>query len=90
MSIPEQNAGEPSAEPVEEKSPGEAQKPPPQARRRDPRFRVGLLAKLPTLGFTSWSAKDDFKLDEDWAGIVSLRSDAILEPLESLVPSRDD
>jgi hypothetical protein len=61
---------------------------PPPARRRDPRFRTGLLERLPSLGFTSWSAKEDFKADDDWAGIVSLRSDAVLGPLEPLAPRR--
>jgi hypothetical protein len=59
---------------------------PPPARRRDPRFRAGLIERLPKLGFASWSAKEDFKADEEWAGIASLRSDAVLGPLEDLVP----
>ena len=58
------------------------------SRRRDPRFRVGLLEKLPRLEFTSWSAKTDFPVDEEWAGLVSLRSDAVLGPLEPLAPAR--
>jgi hypothetical protein len=61
---------------------------PPPARRRDPRSRIRLLEKLPKLAFASWSAKEDFKADEEWAGIVSLRSDAVLAPLENLVPGR--
>jgi len=61
---------------------------PPPARRRDPRFRAGLIERLPKLGFASWSAKEDFKADEEWAGIVSLRSDAVLGPLENLAPGR--
>jgi hypothetical protein len=60
----------------------------PPARRRDPRFRIGLIEKLPRLGFTSWTAKTDFPVDEEWAGIVSLRSDSVLEPLEPLAPGR--
>ena len=59
---------------------------PPPARRRDPRFRAALIERLPKLGFASWSAKEDFKADEEWAGIVSLRSDAVLGPLENLAP----
>jgi hypothetical protein len=55
-------------------------------RGRGPRFRVGLLQKLPKLGFSSWSAREDFKVDEEWAGIVSLSSDAVLGPLEPLAP----
>ena len=58
------------------------------ARRRDPRFRVGLLHKLPRLEFASWSAKTDFPVDEEWTGIVSLRSDSVLGPLEPLAPAR--
>jgi hypothetical protein len=63
---------------------------PPRSRRRDPRFRTLLIEKLPKLGFASWSAKEDFKADEEWAGIVSLRSDAVLGPLEKLAPGRRD
>jgi hypothetical protein len=58
----------------------------PPPRRRDPRFRASLLERLPKLGFASWSAKEDFKADEEWAGIISLRSDAVLGPLENLAP----
>ncbi len=57
-------------------------------RKRDAGSRIRLIEKLPKLGFASWSAKEDFKADEEWAGIVSLRSDAVLSPLESLAPSR--
>jgi hypothetical protein len=60
---------------------------PPQ-RRRDPRFRVGLLEKLPRLEFTSWSAQADVAVEEEWAGIVQLRSDSVLGPLEPLVAPR--
>jgi hypothetical protein len=59
-----------------------------RSRRRDPRFRIGLLDKLPRLEFTSWSAKTDFPVDEEWTGIVSLCSDAVLGPLEPLAPAR--
>ena len=61
---------------------------PPPARRRDPQFRASLLEKLPKLGFESWSAKEDFRADEEWAGIVSLRSDAVLGPLDQLASGR--
>lgn len=61
---------------------------PPPTRRRDPRFRAELLARLPQLGFESWSAREDFRADEEWAGIVSLRSDAVLGPLETLASGR--
>ncbi len=67
---------------------GASPSPPPPARRRDPRFRVGLIERLPKLGFASWSAKEDFKVDQEWAGIVSLRSDTVLGPLEPLAPER--
>jgi hypothetical protein len=76
-------AGTPSAE-----KPRDETQPPPPARRRDPRFRLELIERLPKLGFESWSAKEDFKIDEQWAGIVSLHSDAILGPLEPLAPDR--
>ena len=62
--------------------------PEPPARRRDPRFRVGLLEKLPRLEFTSWSAQADVAVEEEWAGIVQLRSDSVLGPLEPLVAPR--
>jgi hypothetical protein len=62
--------------------------PEPPARRRDPRFRVGLLDKLPRLEFAGWSAKTDLTVDEEWAGIVQLRSDSVLGPLEPLAPAR--
>jgi hypothetical protein len=62
--------------------------PPPPGRRRDHRFRARLLEKLPLLGVADWSAKDDFRVDEEWSGIVSLGSDAILGPLEPLAPDR--
>jgi hypothetical protein len=61
---------------------------PVRERKRDAGSRIRLIEKLPKLGFASWSAKEDFKADEEWAGIVSLRSDAVLSPLESLAPSR--
>jgi hypothetical protein len=60
---------------------------PPPPRRRDPGFRIALLEKLPALEFTSWSAREDFETDVDWAGIVSLRSDSVLGPLEPLAPT---
>jgi hypothetical protein len=63
---------------------------PPRSRRRDPSFRMLLIEKLRKLGFASWSAKEDFKADEEWAGIVSLRSDAVLGPLENLARGRRD
>jgi hypothetical protein len=71
------------SDPAAEASPS----PPPPARRRDPGFRVELIKRLPRLAFTSWSAKEDFKVDREWGGIVSLRSDAVLEPLESVAPA---
>jgi hypothetical protein len=74
----------PSEPPV---SAAEAPQPPPPARRRDPGFRVELIKRLPRLAFTSWSAREDFKVDWEWGGIVSLGSDAILEPLESVAPA---
>jgi hypothetical protein len=66
----------------------EAVEKPPPSRRRDPKFRVELIERLPKLGFASWSAKESFKVDKEWAGIVSLHSDAILGPLEPLAPER--
>jgi hypothetical protein len=70
-------------------TPGGAPPPsPPPARKRDHRSRARLIEKLPLLGFASWSAKEDFRVDEEWSGIVSLNSDAVLGPLEPLVPDR--
>jgi hypothetical protein len=59
-------------------------------RRRDAKFRAELLKKLPQLPYASWSAKDEFAAGRDWEGIVSLRSDAILQPLEPLAPPDPD
>jgi hypothetical protein len=69
-------------------STGESPETPPRGRGRDQRFRARLLEKLPKLGFASWSANEDFKVDEEWSGIVSLGSDAVLGPLEPLAPER--
>jgi hypothetical protein len=60
--------------------------PPSRGRGRDQKFRARLLEKLPKLGFASWSPNEDFKVDEEWSGIVSLGSDAVLGPLEPLAP----
>jgi hypothetical protein len=73
------SAGPPEATPPEA---------PAQDRGRGTRFRVGLLEKLPRLGFSNWSAREDFKVDEEWAGIVSFRSDVVLGTLEPLAPER--
>jgi hypothetical protein len=88
MSTAGQSANEASPATPDDTAAGakSAELPPP--RRRDQRFRIALLEKLSTLSFTSWSAKQDFEADEDWAGIVSLRSDAVLGPLEPLVPAQ--
>ncbi len=60
----------------------------PPSRRRDPRFRAELIERLPKLGYASWSAKEDFQVEQEWGGIVSPRSDSILGPLEPLAPER--
>jgi hypothetical protein len=80
-------------EPLAEKSPAEAPdstaaEAPPAGRGRGTKFRAGLHEKLPRLGFSSWSAREDFKVDEEWAGIVSLSSDVVLGPLEPLANER--
>jgi hypothetical protein len=90
MSTPGQSANEAAPATPDDTVAGANSAELPPARRRDQRFRAALLEKLPTLSFTSWSAKQDFETDEDWAGIVSLRSDAVLGPLESLVPAKHD
>jgi hypothetical protein len=76
------------AEPEAETPEGAPAGPEPPARRRDPRFRVGLLERLPRLVFTSWSANADVSVEEEWAGIVQHRSDSVLGPLEPLAPAR--
>jgi hypothetical protein len=86
MSHPESNVDETPAPEGPEAGSGESPDASPATRRRDPRFRAKLIEKLPKLGYSSWSAKEDFKVDEEWSGIVSLRSDAVLEPLEPLAP----
>ena len=88
MSSQHRNNEETANTPAADTPDGAAPAAPPPARRRDPRFRVGLIERLPKLGFASWSAKEDFKVDQEWAGIVSLRSDAVLGPLEPLAPER--
>jgi hypothetical protein len=88
MSSPDRHDEGPADTTAAEPRDGETPAAPPPARRRDPRFRAELIERLPKLGFASWSAKEDFKVDEEWAGIVSLRSDAVLGPLEPLAPER--
>ena len=61
---------------------------PVPSRKRDPRSRAALLARLPCLEFTSWSARTHFGADEDWAAGVSLGSDSLLAPLEPLSPGK--
>jgi hypothetical protein len=58
------------------------------ARRRDPKFRVSLIQRLPQMAYTNWSAKDNFKLDDEWGGVIALQSDAILGPLEPIAKTR--
>jgi hypothetical protein len=60
----------------------------PLARRRDPKFRVDLIRRLPVMAPEKWSAKDSFKLDEEWGGVIAIQSNAILGPLEPLVKGR--
>jgi hypothetical protein len=48
-------------------------------------FRRAMLAKLPVLGYTSWNVKESIRLDDEWAAIVSINADSVLEPLESVV-----
>jgi hypothetical protein len=57
-------------------------------RRRDPKFRLELVSRLPRMVYEKWSAKDSFKLDEEWGGVIALQSDAILGPLEPLATDR--
>ncbi len=56
--------------------------------KRTQRFRLALLAKLPKLGYTSWTVKDNFNIDEQWSTVVNLRADALLGPLETVAPER--
>jgi hypothetical protein len=76
--------------PTEAPEGGANPNPLPPGRRRDPRFRAELIERLPQLGYSSWSVKEDFQVDQEWGGIVSLQSDAVLGPLEALVPGRRD
>jgi hypothetical protein len=88
MSSQDQNAAETVGTAAADTPDGSAAVAPTPSRRRDPKFRVGLIERLPKLGFASWSAKEGFKVDKEWSGIVSLQSDAILGPLEPLAPER--
>lgn len=67
---------------------GPADNGPPPGRRRDPAFRLGLIERLPTLAYSNWSARDDFWVDQNWADVLSLYSDAVLVPLEPFAPGR--
>jgi hypothetical protein len=60
----------------------------PLTRRRDPKFRVDLIRRLPVMAPEKWSAKDSFRLDEEWGGVVAIQSNAILGPIEPLAKDR--
>lgn len=62
-----------------------AAKRPAETRQRTAQFRRQLLAKLPQLHYTAWSAGDQFSVDEEIGGIVDLGADAVLAPLEAMV-----
>jgi hypothetical protein len=88
----DQNEPEPAAAGPEVSTEGgesaaEVDKGPP-TRRRDSKFRLELIRRLPRMSFASWSAKDNFKLDEEWGGVISLQSDVILGPLEAVTKDR--
>jgi hypothetical protein len=61
---------------------------PVSAPKRTAKFRAGLLEKLCTLGYTGWSVKDNLKIDAEWGGVVNLKADAVLGPLEQFAPER--
>jgi hypothetical protein len=69
-------------------SPPQAPPAPRATVKRTPQFRQDLLKKLPQLAYTSWTVKDDFRIDEEWDAVVNLRADAILGPLETIAPER--
>src|SRR5262245_46127155 len=88
MDIPERAApGDESASSGRAGPPVPTADRPPPSRRRDPRFRAGLLERLPQLGPASGSALEDYRIDEDLGGLVASPSDAVLGPL---VPERRD
>jgi hypothetical protein len=76
------------AEPTADEGAAEAAATPPAARgpKRTPAFRAGLIGRLPTLSYTAWSVKDDFKIDAEWDGVIGLKADAVLGPLEPYSP----
>jgi hypothetical protein len=49
-------------------------------------FRRTLLERLPRLGYTAWTVKDSFSLDDEWQAITNAKADAVLEPLEAVAP----
>jgi hypothetical protein len=53
-------------------------------RRRDSKFRVDLIRRLPEMSYEKWSPKDSFRLDQEWGGVIEIQSNAILGPLEAL------
>jgi hypothetical protein len=57
-------------------------------RRRDQNFRLELVKRLPRLAASSWSVKENFKIDEEWGSVANLRADAVLEALERVAPER--
>jgi hypothetical protein len=53
---------------------------------RTQQFRQELLKRLPRPNYSTWSVKDDFRIEEDWEALAGLNGDTILAPLEKLAP----
>ena len=66
--------------------PVEAPAPPGEGVRRTKQLREELLAKLPQLAYSTWTVKDDFRLDEELSGVIKSGADALLGPLERVAP----
>src|SRR5436309_2734194 len=80
-----QDATETDAPPADTKVPDKSVS---KAPARTAQFRRNLLGKLPKLKYQHWSARDSFKLDEEWGAAANLRADSVLEPLQAVAPHR--
>ncbi len=65
-----------------------AQTNPVEGIRRTKQLRQRLLTKLPQLVYVTWKVKDNFRIDEEWSGVVNLQADALLGSLEAAAPEQ--
>ena len=79
---------EPAAPAAAGTEPAVPEAPPSAIPRRTQSFRRELIKKLPQLSHAGFSVKENFKIDEEWAAVVNLRADPLLEALEKIAPER--